>query len=176
MNWNSRQKPLWSDVPMPIIVTVSRGPNSVFQKFSALPKILNSSDMLGVIDVIGVCTSVGDLQEITTKRGDQAKKRDIQLVDDTNFSVRLTLWGDKAESFPSKDFPVVAVKGAKLSNYGGVSLSTMASAVIQVNPDIPDAHRLRGWYDEQGKEIAIQSLSNAQSAGAGGGSWTHGDI
>ena len=62
-------------------------------------------------------------------------------------------------------------KGAKLSDYGGRSLSVLGSTVMQINPDIPEAHKVRGWFD-QGEHEGIQDLSNqngSQGAGAAGG-------
>ncbi len=35
----------------------------------------------------------GDVVEITTKRGDKLAKRDLTIVDESNTSVQLTLWG-----------------------------------------------------------------------------------
>lgn len=38
---------------------------------------------------------------------------------------------------------------------------------MNINPDIEEAHALRGWYDSIGAEQPFQSHSNAMSAGAG---------
>ncbi len=46
-------------------------------------------------------------------------KRDLVVVDMSLYSVKLTLWGKQAESFDSSDDPIVAIKGAKVSDYGG---------------------------------------------------------
>lgn len=50
-----------------------------------------------------------------------------------NFQVNLTLWGKTAEDFDAGAQPVVALKGVKLSDFGGRSLSAVSSTVIQVN-------------------------------------------
>jgi replication factor A1 len=39
---------------------------------------------------------------------------------------------------------------------------------MQINPDITEAHALRGWYDQEGSHIATQSLSAAGRVGGGG--------
>lgn len=59
--------------------------------------------------------------------------------------MRLTLWGKQAESFDGNDQPVIAFKGVKVGDFGGRSLSMFSSATMAVNPDIPEAHSLRGW-------------------------------
>lgn len=52
----------------------------------------------------------------------QLTKRELRLVDKTGFSVPMTLWGKQAESWaPDEPSPVVAFKGVKLGDYGGVS-------------------------------------------------------
>jgi replication factor A1 len=76
----------------------------------------------------------------------QFAKRDILLVDSSKQSVRLTLWGKQAESFEFQDNPVIAFKGVKVGDFGGRSLSMFSNATMAVNPDIPEAHSLRGWY------------------------------
>lgn len=44
-------------------------------------------------DVIGVVKNVEDLVTVNTKSNRQVNKRDINLVDDSERIVRLTLWG-----------------------------------------------------------------------------------
>ena len=60
--------------------------------------------------------------------------------------------------------------GVKVSDYNGVSLSTLNSSVVQVNPDLPQSHELRGWYDAEGASAATSSLtqSGLRSDGMGG--------
>lgn len=51
----------------------------------------------------------------------------------------------QAEKFDSSEHPVVAIKGARLSDFGGRSLSALFSSTVMVNPDLPEAFRLRAW-------------------------------
>lgn len=46
--------------------------------------------------------------------------------------VNLTLWGKTGEEFDASSQPIVALKGVKLSDFGGRSLGTVSSTVIQV--------------------------------------------
>ena len=55
------------------------------------------------------------------------------LVDQSLAEIGLTLWGSVAEKFdPEEEHPVLAVKGAKVTDYSGISLTALASSVIQV--------------------------------------------
>lgn len=51
----------------------------------------------------------------------------------------------QADKFDGSRQPVMAIKGARLSDFGGRSLSVLSSSTVIVNPDIPEAYKLRGW-------------------------------
>jgi replication factor A1 len=93
-------------------------------------------------------------------------KRDLTLADDSQTSVRLTIWGKAAESFEAPVEAVIAFKGAKVSDFGGRSLSLLASGSMTVEPDIEEAHKLRGWYDAVGQST---NFATHQSMAASGG-------
>ena len=79
-----------------------------------------------------------------------------------------SLGGAEAEGFDGSNFPVVAVKGARVSDFGGWSLSTLMNSLLIVDPDIPEAHQLRGWFDNVGKNEQSTSLSDQRGGGGGG--------
>jgi len=88
-------------------------------------------------------------------------------VDRSSRVVSCTLWGAEAEGFDGSTNPVVALKGCKVSDFGGRSLSTMFSTDMAIDPDIPEAHQLRGWFDNVGKNEAVASISEQRMMGAG---------
>lgn len=51
----------------------------------------------------------------------------------------------QAETFDGTGQPILAIKGARLSDFGGRSLSTQFSSTVMINPEIPEAYKLRGW-------------------------------
>lgn len=53
----------------------------------------------------------------------------------------------QAEQFDGSRQPVVAIKGARVSDFGGRSLSVLSSSTVVINPDSPEAFKLRGWYE-----------------------------
>uniref|UniRef100_A0A4W6FKJ5 Replication protein A subunit n=1 Tax=Lates calcarifer TaxID=8187 RepID=A0A4W6FKJ5_LATCA len=128
---------------------------------------LENRDKDTIIDVIGVCKSAEDVSRITTKSSREVSKRALNLIDTTGKVVTVTLWGEEAEKFDGSGQPVVAVKGARLSDFGGRSLSALFSSTVMVNPDIPEAFRLRAWYDRTGYALHSQSLTDTRSAGSG---------
>ena len=71
----------------------------------------------------------------------------------------------QAEEFDGSSNPVLAVKGARLSDFGGCSLSLVNSSTLQINPDIPEAFRLRGWFDNDGKTADTVSISGQRMSG-----------
>uniref|UniRef100_A0A671U190 Replication protein A subunit n=1 Tax=Sparus aurata TaxID=8175 RepID=A0A671U190_SPAAU len=128
---------------------------------------LENRDKDAIIDVIGVCKSADDVSRITTKTSREVSKRALNLIDTTGKEVAVTLWGEEAEKFDASGQPVVAVKGARLSDFGGRSLSALFSSTVMVNPDIPEAFRLRAWFDREGYAANSQSLTETRSMGSG---------
>ncbi|BGP46042.1 Replication factor A protein 1 [Rhodotorula kratochvilovae] len=128
---------------------------------------LTNIDKDGTCDVLGIVQDNGAVSEITTKATQkQIKKRELTIVDRSQYAVRVTLWGRQAENWQELDNGIVAIKGVKVGDFGGRSLSVSGSSTVAIDPDIPEAHELRGWYDTQGQTQSFQSFS---SMGAGGG-------
>ena len=63
---------------------------------------------------------------------------------------------------------VVAIKGSKVSDFGGRSLSVLMSSTVIVNPDRPEAFQLRGWFDSEGQRLEPVSISNTRASPAAG--------
>ncbi|KAJ7461513.1 hypothetical protein FB451DRAFT_1562794 [Mycena latifolia] len=127
---------------------------------------LESQNKDSTCDVIGLVKEISDLSEITSKATNrQIIKRELTLVDTSEFSVRMTLWGKQAEQFESPE-AVIAFKSVKVGDYGGRSLSFFSSSTMSINPDIPEAHTLRGWYDESGKNASYQAHHSSGGGGA----------
>jgi len=124
---------------------------------------LSASNKDEVVDVIGICRSAKDVATITSKAGKELTKRDITIADQSLAEIGLTLWGGIAESFNPANNPVIAIKGCKVSDWNGVSLSTGFSCIFQTNPDIPKCHSLKGWYDNEGYKETFKSMSEGMS-------------
>lgn len=121
-----------------------------------------------VCDIVAVLKDAGELGQIVTKQTQrEMSKRDIVLVDQSAFSIRMTLWGKQAEDFNAPVESILAFQGVRVGDYQGRNLSMVSSSIMAVNPEIPEAFDLRGWYDTEGATVAIQSHSGAGSVGMG---------
>eukprot|EP01116_Phalansterium_solitarium_P017308 TRINITY_DN4229_c0_g2_i1.p1 TRINITY_DN4229_c0_g2~~TRINITY_DN4229_c0_g2_i1.p1 ORF type:complete len:652 (-),score=238.32 TRINITY_DN4229_c0_g2_i1:174-2129(-) len=138
--------------------------------FSAIDAIAGQHQKDDLVDVIGIVIETGSVQNIQSRAGKDLVKRSVQLVDMSARSVEVTLWGQQAEQLPwsEADKPVVAFKGAKVSEFKGRGLTTVSSTHIAVNPDLREAHALRGWFDSQGGHVSAQPLSSMAQGGIDG--------
>ncbi len=138
---------------------------------------LNSIGTLEVgstIDVIAIVRQASDVSDIVSTKlgGKSLKKRDLQLIDDSGFEIKLTLWGDKAvqeQNWGSQ--PILAIKGVKIGDYGGRSLSSLnSSSTFYEFQSVPEYHQLSAWRSNfPGGVQAGSSYSSAQPGSAGGG-------
>lgn len=117
------------------------------------------------VDVLGIIQTVNPHFELTSRAGKKFDRRDIQIVDDSGFAISVGLWNQQALDFNLPEGSVVAIKGVRVSDFGGKSLSMGFNSTLIANPEIPEAYKLKGWYDQQGKDQDFTSLK--QDAGAG---------
>ncbi|CAK4032170.1 related to single-stranded DNA-binding replication A (RPA), large (70 kD) subunit and related [Lecanosticta acicola] len=121
-------------------------------------------------DILGVLQDVGEVSEIVSKNsGKPFSKRELTLVDDTGYTIRLTVWGKTAESFEVPVESVIAFKGVRVSDFGGRSLSLSSSGTMNANPEIEEAYKLKGWYEGQGRHTEYTSHANTMSTVTSGG-------
>ncbi|XP_009595034.1 replication protein A 70 kDa DNA-binding subunit B [Nicotiana tomentosiformis] len=123
-----------------------------------------------LVDVIGVVQSVSPTMSIRRKSNNETvPKRDITIADETKKTVVVSLWNDLATNVGqelldmSDKSPVVAIKSLKVGDFQGVSLSALSKSNIVVNPDLPEAKKLRYWYDSEGKETSLASIGSGMS-------------
>ncbi|KAK9871429.1 hypothetical protein WA026_012805 [Henosepilachna vigintioctopunctata] len=128
--------------------------------FVTIDKISNMEEG-ALVDICAICKNVSDVQVFQAKTtGRDLTKRDVALVDQSNTSINLTLWGNEALSFDGINNPVVVIKGAKIGEFGGgKSLSCLSSTLMKINPDIPESFRIRGWYDQVGCNENVVDIS-----------------
>ncbi len=129
------------------------------------------------VDVLGVCTRQADVTEVTARSsGRQVKKRDITLTDDSSggSDVTLTLWSEKAEKFDALN-KVVAFKMAQVREFNGKSLSLTFGGTLEIEPDLPEAHALKDWY-ESGERKHLQKNISSNSISEGIEESSLGDI
>jgi len=137
-----------------------------FVKINELEKATPNS----AVDVIGIVKTVNDISTVIGKASQkEISKRDIQIVDQSGVQINMTIWGNEAISFDGQGFPVMAVRGCKVSDYGGRSLSALGGTSMMINPDLKEAHILRGWWDSEGRDMNYSTFQG-EGGSQGGGS------
>ncbi|XP_057429961.1 replication protein A 70 kDa DNA-binding subunit A-like [Lotus japonicus] len=138
------------------------------QQFSFRPiSDIENTDSNSILDVIGVVTSVNPSVPILRKNGMETQRRVLNLKDSSGRSVELTLWGEFCnregqrlqEMVDAGVFPILAVKAGKVSDFSGKSIGSISTTQLFINPDFPEAHSLRDWFDQVGKDSASLSIS-----------------
>lgn len=84
----------------------------------------------------------------TNKWGLQPMRR-VTLIDNSSFSVQVTLWGHSATSFWYDERTIVYLKAARVRDYASIGrqLCFSADCIMEINPKIRRAHNLRKWFN-----------------------------
>lgn len=133
-----------------------------FQPISSI----ESLDKQAYVDVIGVCVEVSDVQNFTSKKGNELTKRTFSIADSSNAKIECTLWGEDAKTFPeSLKGRVLALQAARVSEFAG---RTLACNGYKVEPEgVPEVATMKQWYAANGGG-SIKSLSTRGGGGPSG--------
>lgn len=146
---------------------VTDDPNEIKPMSYAFVKIVNLNDMdVGsIVDVIGALKQDNGTSEIISQKqgGKTLLKREITIFDESESEVRVTLWGEKANTFQAAINQIIAFKAVKIGDYQGRNLSMMSSSSMVVSPAIPEGEHLYNWV--LGGGTALKSLSHSGSTG-----------
>uniref|UniRef100_A0A0C9QFQ3 Replication protein A subunit n=1 Tax=Fopius arisanus TaxID=64838 RepID=A0A0C9QFQ3_9HYME len=123
-----------------------------------------------IIDIVGVAKQINEPQNLVARTtGKELRKRDIRLIDQSNTMVTFTVWGSHVSKFDGLEHPVVAIKGARVDEFnGGKNLGTIPASLIQIDPDIIEAHSLRGWWAAGGNGEEAKLISKDGPSGMAG--------
>ena len=115
------------------------------------------------VDLCGVITNLSLVQRFISKDGKELVKRDITIADDTGLSLRIAIWGDRADQADSvfEGNPVVCVKGVAVKEWqNGRSGSLLSSGALVVKPTLPEAQKVQQWWDQGGSTQSLVLLSS----------------
>ncbi|CAI9771632.1 unnamed protein product [Fraxinus pennsylvanica] len=134
-----------------------------FRSIDEIEGVENNS----VVDVIGVVSSISPSSSIMRKNGTETQKRALQLKDTSGRSVELTLWGSfcNAEGQTLQNmcdsgvFPVLAIKSGRVNDFNGKAVGTISTSQLFIEPDFPEAHKLKVWFEKDGKHTPSVSIS-----------------
>ncbi|XP_024522449.1 replication protein A 70 kDa DNA-binding subunit C [Selaginella moellendorffii] len=126
-------------------------PRIVLAKTSILSACQKERDSF--VDVVGIVIWIGTITVTSRDSGTFVKKRTLCLGDDSGHSVDLCLWDLKAEEegsyiqerIDSGVQPIICVKGGKVSDYNGKSLSAIGVSTILIEPEMEAVADLREW-------------------------------
>ena len=77
------------------------------------------------IDVIGVVTEIGNINQVNIKLSGAVKdRRNVTLIDETELRIQVSLWGKNARESSYVVGQIMAIRGARVSDYGGKSLNS----------------------------------------------------
>ncbi|KAF4744019.1 60S acidic ribosomal protein P1, partial [Perkinsus olseni] len=124
------------------------------------------------VDLCGIVTHCSPISTVVIRTsGQERARRNFTIADDSGCSIEMTVWGDTAQHCGIDENraqfnPVVMIKNARISNYGGKSLTTASTTTLEVDPDDSRAFEVKNWWIQGGQTGAMQALS---TGGAGGG-------
>ena len=77
------------------------------------------------IDAIGIITQIGILTQVNIKQSGAVKdRRNVSIADESNLSIQVSLWGANARTEGYTEGQVLALRGARVSDYNGKSLNS----------------------------------------------------
>lgn len=121
------------------------------------------------IDILGAVLESGAIQDIRTQAGNELQKRVVKVGDSSNAQVEVTLWGEQAAQWSGDRGLVVLFKGVKISDYNQRSLTVLRTSKLEFEPRIPEADRVREWFETAGQgEVASMSRNDFKGRGGGG--------
>ena len=124
----------------------------------------------GFFDVVAIIQHVGDAETVMRRDTDEPLiKRELNIVDDTEKEISLTIWGQKATDFAGKEGDAIAGRRLRISYFKGPCLTTTLNSQIKVNPNSVRARNLREWYAHV--KNTLRTTSPSKEVGAFRGRW-----
>ena len=114
------------------------------------------------IDTIGIITQVGILTQVNIKQSGAVKdRRNICIADESNLSIQVSLWGANARKEGYGDGQVMALRGARVSDYNCKSLNSGDEhSQMFIDPEHIRARELRNWYEmHKNKNMPLNSVT-----------------
>lgn len=111
-------------------------------------------------DILAILKDVGPLRMVRCRWATGIRirsNRHINIMDMSQHVVRVTLWGELAETFLADNLSVIAWKTVKIGGWGVRSLVMTSYSVMTIAPEIEEAYLLRQWYDAIGARAAFRS-------------------
>ncbi|CAG8648386.1 16792_t:CDS:10 [Funneliformis caledonium] len=96
------------------------------------------------VDVVAAIKEISETTQITTKAQKMIDKRDIIIVDDSGYEIRLTTWGQQVNELRDVELGTVVIcKNARVGDFQGKNLSMYGVSRLMIDPDIPQTYPIR---------------------------------
>ncbi|EFJ08702.1 hypothetical protein SELMODRAFT_131333 [Selaginella moellendorffii] len=146
-----------------------RIPNVVLKRTSVLDASKLSQETF--VDVIGGVMWIGQKNISPKDSGAFMRRRMLCLSDESGHSIDMCLWDSKAEDEGSEiedklgrgERPIVCVKGGRISDYNGKSISVTGGSTLLVDPELEDVSRLREWMVASYDTTSFVHVTNSSS-------------
>jgi len=101
------------------------------------------------------------------KNGQPAKdKRTLNIADESGLSIIITLWGNNSNAHEYREGDIFAVRGARVSDYGGRSLNAgHEHSQVYINIDHKRTRELKQWNKQRDPNNINSVSSNSISTG-----------
>ncbi|KAI5190188.1 replication factor A1 [Nematocida sp. AWRm77] len=108
-----------------------------------------------IVNLVVIVVSAEPPVEIRCKDNEMRKKREIKVVDMSGEVISLTVWREMADmSISAED--VLLLQKVKVGLFQSMpQLSIMSTSIVSVNPEIPEAFALSGWYRNNKAKLAV---------------------
>ncbi|SBT31149.1 replication protein A1, large subunit, putative [Plasmodium ovale wallikeri] len=110
-----------------------------------------------LVDVIGIVLTFQDaIQILIKKTGQYKEKRDLVLIDESNETINVTLWGDhalKVDEIDLRNNCIICFKHVKIGEWQGKKLESHPKTKIEINPEIDRSYILKNWWDNNKQSI-----------------------
>lgn len=117
------------------------------------------------VNVLVVVKEIQPKRSITTKSGEERALRKLMVVDTSECSIEMTMWGEAA-NLPDDRLAVgtvIGVKGMRLGDWGGRSGSAQDVASLFFDMTTPEFVQVRDWWANTGQSVQVRALSSEVS-------------
>ena len=113
------------------------------------------------VDLCAIIAEVSENETVNLRKGTQKQRKYVTLVDDSGYAISLTLWAGMNERITQDDLhKVIAVKGARVSEFGGKSLNAADDhSSLHLELKHSRCAKLQKWFADQ-REKGLSDLSN----------------
>ncbi|OII76605.1 OB-fold nucleic acid binding domain-containing protein [Cryptosporidium andersoni] len=139
--------------------TISKDPQ---YRFLSIKDIRNMNTPC-TVDIIGIIKSFSPLSKVISRRNnEEIPRRNIVIVDNSEYQLNVTLWGDLASIDDEilSDNPVVAFKNLQIRDFQGKQGSTInGRSMIDFKLKNDRMNKVKSWFIEYGQTTKFQSIN-----------------